>query len=112
MLITAQDKKLEQYASNYAKALKDLGKKRADALHKRMKALVLADNLEELRFVPGHFHELLGDRKGQWACDLDQPYRLIFQPLEHPIPTDEHGKYIWIEIKSIELSEIVNYHGK
>lgn len=25
----------------------------------------------------GHYHELLGDRKGEWACDLDQPNRLL-----------------------------------
>ena len=34
----------------------------------------------------GHYHELTGDRKGEWACDLDQPYRLIFEPHEKPIP--------------------------
>ena len=35
--------------------------------------------------------------KGQWACNLDQPYRLIFVPQENPIPTNEDGKCIWIE---------------
>ena len=29
-----------------------------------------------------------------------------------PIPTDPDGKYIWIEIDSIEIEEIDNYHGK
>jgi len=35
---------------------------------------------------------------------------LIFEPLEKPIPTDEHGKFIWIEIKAVEMKEITNYH--
>ncbi len=52
------------------------------------------------------------DRKGQWACDLDHPYRLIFTPHETPIPTDPNGRYIWIEIKSVEIVEIVDYHSK
>ena len=26
--------------------------------------------------------------------------------------TDENGKYVWIEIKGVEVVEIVNYHGK
>lgn len=52
------------------------------------------------------------DRKGQWSCDLDQPYRLIFKPHEDPIPEDEYGRYIWIEITVVEIIEIANYHGK
>jgi toxin HigB-1 len=52
----------------------------------------------------------MGNRKGQWACDLDQPYRLVFEPHESLIPTDEHGVYIWFEIKGIEVIEIINYH--
>jgi len=56
------------------------------------------------------YPELTGDRKGQWACDLDQPYRLIFEPHENPIPTDNSGKCIWLEIKGVEILEITDYH--
>lgn len=73
---------------------------------------MVANTLEDVRNVPGRFHELVDNRKGQWACDLDQPYRLIFIPHEDPIPTDENGKYIWIEINGVELIEVTNYHGK
>ena len=52
------------------------------------------------------------ERYCQWSCDLDQPYRLIFVPHENPIPTDGNGKYLWIEIKGVEVLEITNYHGK
>lgn len=75
-----------------------------------MTALYMAENLEELRNLPGKWHELKNERKGQWACDLDQPYRLVFEPQEKPIPTDSSGKYIWIEIKAVEIIEITNYH--
>lgn len=112
MNVTTQDKKLKSYVSDYAKAVKELGKRRADLLQKRLAQLDSVDTLEELRFAPGHFHELIEDRKGEWACDLDQPYRLIFTPHEKPIPTDVNGKYIWIEIKAVEIIEITNYHGK
>jgi len=47
---------------------------------------------------------------GQWSCDLDQPYRLVFEPQEKPIPTDKSGKYIWLEIKAVEIIEIADYH--
>lgn len=41
------------------------------------------------------YMQRIGDRKGQWACDLDHPYRLIFTAHERPIPTDKAGKYVW-----------------
>lgn len=95
---------------NYS--VKYLGATRAKYFLKRFLALKEAKSLEDVRYVAGHFHELIGTRKGQWACDLDQPYRLIFEPHEDPIPTDGAGKYIWLEIKGVEIIEITNYHGK
>lgn len=42
--------------------------------------------------------------------NLDHPYRLVFRPLEDPIPTDEDGRYIWAEILGVEIEEVVDYH--
>ena len=89
-----------------------MGQRRAKLLLLRIGALSAAETLEDVRYLPGNFHELKADRKGQWACDLDQPYRLIFEPHENPIPADDSGRYIWLEIKGVELIEITNYHGK
>ncbi len=112
MNITFKDKDLEKCAVNAKYALKTLGSRRCTAYFKRLGVLQNIETLNEAKFYPGNFHELVGDRKGQWACDLDQPYRLIFEPHENPIPTDENGKYLWIEIKGVEIIEITNYHGK
>jgi proteic killer suppression protein len=95
---------------NYA--IRKLGNQRAKLFGDRLDDIDAATSLEDVRYLPGNYHELKGDRKGQWACDLDQPYRLIFEPHEDPIPLDENGKYIWIEIKGVEILEITNYHGK
>lgn len=97
---------------NHSKLVRELGPLRAKLLLRRLGALLDAETLEDVRNEPGNFHELKGDRKGQWGCDLDQPYRLIFEPHEDPIPTDGSGRYIWIEIKGVEIIEITNYHGK
>lgn len=75
-----------------------------------MAQLRFASTLEDVRNLPGNYHELTNDRKGQWACDLDQPYRLVFTAHEAPIPINEHGQYIWLEIKGVAVLEIVNYH--
>jgi len=112
MNITFKDKDLEKCYLNERFCKKTLGTKRAKIFLQRLDDLDSVENLEQTRFLPGKFHELVGTRKGQWACDLDQPYRLIFEPHEDPIPTDKNGKYVWIEIKGVEILEITNYHGK
>lgn len=53
--------------------------------------------MPDVRHLPGRYH-------------VDHPYRLIFEPHEQPIPTDKDGKYIWIEIKGVEIIEIKDYH--
>ncbi|MBR5925254.1 MAG: type II toxin-antitoxin system RelE/ParE family toxin [Bacteroidales bacterium] len=70
---------------------------RAKLIRTRIKILKSVDGLEKLWRYPGHFHSLKGDRAGEWACSLDQPYRLIFK-------YEPESKVVIIEI--------VNYHGK
>ena len=108
--ITFRDKKLEKLANNQKAMVRALGTIRAKKFRLRLQQLKFSNNLEDVRFMSGNCHELKGDRKGQWACDLDQPYRLIFAPLEVPIPTNLAGQYIWIEILGVEIIEITNYH--
>jgi toxin HigB-1 len=110
MEITFGNKKLEKLANDDRKCLREMGKIRAEKFKERLVQMKFVKTLEEVRFLPGNYHELSENRKGQWACDLDQPYRLLFEPHENPIPSDEHGRYIWIEIKGVEVIEITNYH--
>lgn len=111
MIITFNNKKLEKLANNDREANASLGKIRANKFKQRLSDLFDANTLEDVRYLPGNFHELKADRKGAWACDLDQPYRLIFRPHEDPIPVDHTGRYIWSGVKGIEIIEIVNYHN-
>jgi proteic killer suppression protein len=108
--ITFQNNKLRKLANDDRQCQKELGEKRAKLFRKRLSDLHNVDSLEDVRNLPGHYHELTGNRKGQWACDLDQPYRLIFEPHEDPIPTNDSGQYLWIEIKGVEIIEIADYH--
>lgn len=111
MDITFDDSKLRKLANDIRKCKKELGEVRARLFIKRLGDLHNALTLEDVRHLPGRYHELTGNRKGQWACDLDHPYRLVFEPHEKPIPADEGGKYIWLEIKGVEIIEITDYHG-
>ena len=112
MKIYFKNKKLEKLCNNPVKLVKAMGSERAEKIQLRLNDLDSALTLEDTRHLPGHYHELVGDRKGQWGCDLDQPYRLVFEPTEKPIPTDKNGKYIWSAITIIDIIEITNYHGK
>lgn len=112
MDITFSNHKLLKMANDKNLAIRKLGPVRAKLFNVRLDDMDAATTLEDVRHLPGNYHELKADRKGEWACDLDQPYRLVFKPHEDPIPTDENGKYIWIEITGVEIIEITNYHGK
>ena len=112
MDISFHNSKLEKMANDERLAIRKLGTIRAELYKMRLDDLAAATTLEDVRNLPGHYQELKEDRKGQWACDLDQPYRLIFIPHEDPVPEDENGRYIWIEIKGVEIIEITDYHGK
>jgi len=104
------DKRLEKLANDDRKMLKELGKVRATILRRRLTQLEDASTLEDVRYLPGNYHELSQNRKGQWGCDLDQPYRLVFTTIEKPIPLNEDGQYMWLEISGVEIIEIINYH--
>lgn len=112
MEITFSDNKLRKLANNDRRMLKELGTRRAKLLKRRLNQLSAAKTLEDVRHLPGNYHELTENRKGEWACDLDQPYRLVFTPQERPIPANNDGQYCWLEISGIEIIEIINYHKK
>ncbi len=110
MDIAFAKKALEKQANDLGLCKRKMGVSRATIYHKRLVMLRAAQTLEDVRHLPGHFHELTANRKGQWACDLDQPYRLIFEPQEDPIPTLVDGPYNWRAITAIRILEITDYH--
>lgn len=110
MNIVYQDKDLKKCSENAAYALRRLGAMQAKCLFQRIVSIKNAESFEDLRHLPGHFHELRHNRKGQWSFSLNGPYRLIVTPLEHPIPLTSHGQFDWQAIRGAVIIEIVNYH--
>lgn len=109
MIITFNSKLLEQCASDDRYCSRKLGIL-AKPFRQRLDDLWAAKTLEDARSLPGKYHELRENRKGQWACSLSGNCRLIFRPHENPIPTNDDGQYIWSEIHGIEIIEIEDYH--
>lgn len=110
MEVVFEDKKLEKSALDERKCYREMGKTRGELFLVRLNALYAATSLEDVRYMPGHFHELTGNRKGHWACSLDQPYRLVFRPKESPIPVKDNGSYDWMIIHGVVIEEITDYH--
>jgi proteic killer suppression protein len=110
MEITYANSRIQKICTNDKVAQKILGRMCAGILKDRLEDIEGAENLEKLRFAPGHYHELAGDRKGQLACSLLGLTRLIFSPGNVPRPTKNDGGLDWSKITKIEHIEIVNYH--
>jgi proteic killer suppression protein len=106
MQVVFADKELARCAGDRAYAVRKLGQRRADVYLVRIDALLRAVDLDSLKYVAGRFHELVGDRAGQWACDLDHPYRLIFKPV-----LNSDGNIVGLIVEqTVSILEIVDYH--
>ena len=106
MQVVYADKELARCAGDRAYAVRKMGQRRADTYMDRLNDLRGAANLDDLKDVPGRYHELTGNRAGQWACDLDHPYRLIFKPV-----LNSDGNVIGLIVEqTVSILEIVDYH--
>ncbi len=113
MDIIFKTEKLRKTCNDDRLRVKTYGQERAKKIKLRLDEMHAASVLEELRYLPGHCHELIGDRKGELAVDLDQPARLIFRVADDPAPLKEDGGLDWNNVTAIEITEIVDdYHGK
>ena len=59
---------------------------------------------------PDRLHQLIGDRRGQFAVDLVHPFRLIFVPNHDPVPLKEDGGIDRDKVTAIRMLEVVDYH--
>lgn len=111
MVIYFRTKKLQKTCSERVEMQKQLGKPRAEKLSQRMMELKAADTLADMSHLPPcNCHKLDGERAGQFAVDLAQPYRLLFLPFNNPVPYLENGEIDKTEVTEIEIIEITDYH--
>jgi proteic killer suppression protein len=65
--ITFADKKFQKLANDDRKLLREYGKLQAEKITARLAQLRDATTLEDVRNLPGNYHELTSNRKGQWG---------------------------------------------
>ena len=110
MEISYANSKIRKICTDARIAQKELGKRAALVLQERLDQMVTVENLEQLRFAVGTWHELKGERKGQLACSITGQLRLVFMPANDPTPTKSDGGLDWSEVTAVINVEIVDYH--
>ena len=112
MEIDFQDRKLEKICNSDTLLLKVFGKVNAKKIKMRLDDLRAAQKLADVAHLPGQYHNLSGNRKGQIAVHINEPYRLLFKPNHDPVPVTVSGNIDWEKITCITIIEVTNYHGK
>lgn len=98
MQVRYKNRHIEKICTNASVATKSFGKRAAGLIHQRIDEITAADSVEMLvKFRIGRCHQLVGDRKGQFAMDLEHPLRLVFEVIRD-------------QIQIAEIQEIVDYH--
>lgn len=96
--ITYKTNKLEKICTDSSVARKEYSPEMAEKISQRVNELTAAPSVEMLlQFQIGRCHRLKGDRKKQFAMDLVQPFRLVFEKVEK-------------ELQLVKIVEIEDYH--
>ena len=98
MEITYKTRAIKKICTIANEAAKEYGIEMAKKIHQRIDEINASDTVEDMvRFHIGRCHPLKGNRKNQFAVDLVQPYRLVFEKIRN-------------EIQVVKIIEIINYH--
>lgn len=104
-------REMKKHCRDRGAAVRKWGPEQGKLVIRRIDELKDVSCLADLRRFPAlRCHELKGDRKGQIAIDLINPYRLILEPANDPIPRKEDGGLDWEQITAVRLLEVVDYH--
>lgn len=111
MQIQYNNRTAEKQCTNLRIAKKDFSDKVAKKLHKLVNFIESADNLASvIAFPTYHFHDLKGDREGEYALDIDGrrgSCRLI-------VCFDEEKDTVFSNAQSIriiQIEEVSNHYG-
>jgi len=115
MYITFKTKKLQKQC--YEKAVTKYGTKIARLISRRLQEIEAADNFNILlEYKIGKCHSLDGDLQGKYGMWLDNPFRMIIEPIGEKRDCKCQGTCTCSadlsEIKIVDIIDIRDYHGK
>ena len=110
MEITFRTRKLQKVFNSCKDIKRTYGDRMARAIQNRLAVLRSASNLSLVPSSrPERIHQLSGNRKGQFAVDLVQPQRLVFEPNLDPVPENEEGGIDKYQVTAISIIEVTDY---
>ena len=111
MDISFKNSKLAKIFNSEKELVKAYGQANARKITMRVTVLEAADTLADVPVTPPtRRHELKGDRKGQYAVDVKQPYRLIFEPVTNPGRGRKGSSVDLGSVTAIRIIAIEDYH--
>lgn len=103
-------KSLKELCHDDSLATRTLGASSARRLRTRLDDLVACPCLAVASKLPGRFHALAGDRKGQFAMHLDGGQRLVVAPANNPLPQRPDGSLDLQKVTAVRVEFIGDYH--
>ncbi|MBD3338868.1 MAG: system killer suppression protein [Candidatus Lokiarchaeota archaeon] len=111
MDITFKNDKLKKIFNSKKELIRKFGNENAKFIMLRMAVLSAANCLDDVPIdKPDRCHQLKGDRKGDFAVDIKQPFRLIFRPNHDPVPKKDDGGIDLKNVTAIKILEVRDYH--
>jgi plasmid maintenance system killer protein len=102
---------IEKHCKDRKSAVRKWGPEQGRHVMRRIDDLLDMENLAQLRCFPAlRPHELTNDRDGQISIDLKDPYLLILEPANDPLPQKEDGGLDWERVTIIKIVEVVDTH--
>lgn len=111
MNIVFKNGKLAKIFNSEKELRKHYGEENGRLIIRRLSVLRAAQTLADIsQLPPERRHELSGSRKGEFAIDIKNPYRLILKPNHNPVPIKEDGGIDLKKVTDIIILDIEDYH--
>jgi toxin HigB-1 len=111
MKVSFKTTKLQKLLGQHKELVKAFGDKRARLIERRMVYLKGASNLQDVpQKKPYRCHELTGQRKGEFAVDVDEKLRIVFVPDHDPVQKLPDGGIDRKAVNEIVIIEVGDYH--
>ena len=112
MNVFFSNNKLQSICNDKKAGIRKLGEKCAGKLRQRLAEFTAAEVLSEIsNLPPSRCHELT-NRTGVFSVDLEYPLRLLFIPVEDPVPLKNDGGIDRERIMGVEIVAIEDTHDK
>ena len=111
LIITFKTRRLEKSFNSAKQLKKRFGDRMCKVIQMRLAVLQNASNLSLVpRTRPDRCHMLKADRQEQFAVDLVNSYRLIFEPNHNPTPRTDDGGIDLSRVTDIVILDVLDYH--